>query len=158
MNSQDSSLTVGDIENGPGSSATPNDGGIQAKAKESAKAAGSAIKDEASSLGAKAAESARTAADSGKAKAAGALGHVSKIITDSAGQIDAKFGPSYGDYARKAASAIDGLAGQLDAKAVDDLVEDARGFVKRNPAIAIGAAAALGFVLTRVVKAGLDDA
>jgi ElaB/YqjD/DUF883 family membrane-anchored ribosome-binding protein len=43
----------------------------------------------------------------------------------------------------------------LKAKEHDDLIEDARGFVQKSPAIAIGTAAALGFVLVRLIQSGL---
>ncbi len=46
----------------------------------------------------------------------------------------------------------------IKQKNLDDLIEDARGFVKKSPAIAIGTAAALGFVLVRLIKSGLDAA
>ena len=38
------------------------------------------------------------------------------------------------------------------------MIDEAREFVKKSPAVAIGTAAAIGFVLARLVKAGLDDA
>ena len=44
----------------------------------------------------------------------------------------------------------------IKAKDVDDLIEDARAFVKKSPAVAIGTAAALGFVLVRLIKSGLE--
>ena len=37
---------------------------------------------------------------------------------------------------------------------MDELVEDLRGFVRKSPAVAIGAAVGLGFVLARLAKAG----
>lgn len=148
-----------DVENpfAAGAETPGNTPGMAMQIKDRAKAAGSSLKDEAGSLKAQAADKARSAADSGKAKAAGALGEVGKFLEDSAARIDEQFGPTYGDYARKAARTVEGFASGLDNKAVDDLVADARGFVKNNPVIAIGAAAAIGFILTRVVKAGLDD-
>jgi ElaB/YqjD/DUF883 family membrane-anchored ribosome-binding protein len=39
-------------------------------------------------------------------------------------------------------------------KDIDDLIADARNFVRKNPAVAIGAAAAIGFILTRLIKVG----
>ena len=38
----------------------------------------------------------------------------------------------------------------------DDIVEDTRNFVRKSPALAIGAAAAVGFLLTRLIRAGRD--
>jgi ElaB/YqjD/DUF883 family membrane-anchored ribosome-binding protein len=99
---------------------------------------------------------ARDAADRGKERASEALGGIGKILRESAGTIDDKVGAQYGDYARKAADAVDGFADKVDAKQVEDMVEDARQFVRKSPAIAIGAAAAIGFILARVVRSGRD--
>ena len=80
------------------------------------------------------------------------------LIRDSAGTIDESVGKQYGDYARSAADAVEDFAGKVDAKQVDDIVDDARNFVRKSPAIAIGAAAAVGFLISRLVRSGRDDA
>ncbi len=105
----------------------------------------------------KAADSARSAAEKGKDKTAEALGSVSKLIRDSAATIDENVGAKYGDYARSAADAVEGWGTKIDAKQVDDIAKDARDFVKNKPAVAIGAAAAIGFVLARMIRSGSDD-
>lgn len=114
------------------------------------------LKDEASKLTAKATEKARGLADEGKAKATGALDEFSKLMEDAAGTVDEKLGEQYGHYARSAAKAISGFSDGLRGKEVEDLLADAGDFVRKSPAIAIGTAAALGFVLARIVKAGVD--
>lgn len=107
---------------------------------------------------AKATDSARAAAAKGKDRATEAVGSIGKLIRDSAATIDENVGKQYGDYARGAADAVDGFAGKMDAKDVEDIVEDARQFVRKSPAVAIGAAAAIGFVLARLVRSGGKDA
>lgn len=114
------------------------------------------LKDEASKLSAKATEKARGFADEGKARATSALDEFSRLMEDAAGTVDEKLGNQYGQYARSAAQAIAGFSDDLRGKDVEDLLVDARAFVRKSPAIAIGTAAALGFVLARVVKAGVD--
>lgn len=116
------------------------------------------IKTEAGKLGSQAADKARAFAGDGKAKASGALNDFARMMEDAAGQVDEKLGEQYGQYARSAAQSLGGFASQLDAKDIDELVEDVRGFVRKSPAVAIGTAAALGFVLARVVKAGIEPA
>jgi ElaB/YqjD/DUF883 family membrane-anchored ribosome-binding protein len=118
--------------------------------------AGKSMKDEFSNLKSQAGEKARDAATRGKDRAAEALGGIGRIIRESADTIDDKVGAQYGDYARSAADAVDGFAGKVDSKAVDDIVEEARQFVRKSPAVAIGAAAAIGFVLARIVRSGRD--
>ena len=93
----------------------------------------------------------------GKDRATGALDNVARLIGDAAGTVDERVGAQYGDYTRKAAEAVASFASTLKGKDVDDLVKDAGDFVKKSPAVAIGAAAAVGFVLARLIKAGSDD-
>jgi ElaB/YqjD/DUF883 family membrane-anchored ribosome-binding protein len=103
-----------------------------------------------------AADKARTYAEDGKARASAGLDSVAKMIGDSATQIDEKLGAAYGDYARRAADAVSGFSDNLREKEVEELLDDARDLVRRSPALAIGAAAAAGFVIARLVKAGSE--
>lgn len=124
------------------------------------KPAGSAtqtFKDSAQSLKDTAADKARTYATDGKSKVTGALDNFSKVINDTAGSIDEKLGAEYGKYARQAADAVSGFATKLDAKNVDEIFDDVRTTVRKSPVAAIGIAAAVGFALTRLVKAGGED-
>lgn len=115
-----------------------------------------AAKDAASKLGGQATDKIRQFADDGKARASGALGEFAKMIDDAAGQVDDKLGAQFGGYARQASGAVGSFADTLDTKSVDELVEDARAFVQKSPAVAIGVAAALGFVVARVLRSGID--
>ncbi len=101
-------------------------------------------------------KTARSAAVVAKDKTGTAMQSLSKLITDTAGTVDAKLGPQYGDYARQAAEAVAGAADTLDSKDVDQLMAEAKDFVRKSPAEAIGAAAVVGFVLMRLAK-GSDD-
>jgi ElaB/YqjD/DUF883 family membrane-anchored ribosome-binding protein len=126
-----------------------------AKAKPNpGKAESTSVKTEFANMKDKAADRAREAADKGKDKASEALGGFGQILRDSAEQIDEKVGAQYGDYARKAADAVDDFATKMDAKQVDDILEDTRQFIRKSPGVAIGAAAAIGFVLARLVRSG----
>lgn len=127
--------------------------GGSADAKRDAK---TTIKEEAGKLGTQAADKARSFAGDGKAKASGALDEFSRMMNDAAGTVDEKLGEQYGQYARSAAQSIGGFADTLRSKEVDELLDDARAFVRKSPAVAIGTAAALGFVLARIIKAGVD--
>lgn len=86
-----------------------------------------------------------------------ALASVSKLVGDTAAGLDERLGEEYGDYARKAAGAIENAANSLAAKSPDELIDDTRDFVKRSPGIALAGAAVVGFVLARLVKTGLDS-
>lgn len=114
------------------------------------------LKDEANKLGQSGIEKAKAYAVDGKDRAGGALDEFAKLMTDAAGSVDEKLGAQYGDYARSAANSLSGFADTLRAKDVDELLNDAKDLVKKSPAVAIGTAAAVGFVLARLVKSGLD--
>ena len=114
------------------------------------------IKDNVLKFANDAGDKAKGYAEDGKTKAGGALDELAKMLKDAAGTVDEKVGDQYGQYARSAADAVSNFSDSLKSKQIDDLIEDARVFVKKSPAVAIGTAAAIGFVLARLIKAGLD--
>ena len=95
---------------------------------------------------------ARELARQGKDKTASGLDSLAKVIEDSAGTVDDKLGKQYGDFARSAATTVAGLAGTLEQQDIDELVESTREFVKKSPAVAIGSAAVVGFMLARLLR------
>ena len=95
-------------------------------------------------------------AGDGKAKAGSALDQVAQLLNDAAGQVDEKLGNQYGQYARSAADTVTSLSGAIKDKDVEELLDDARAFVTKSPAVAIGIAAALGFALARIVQSGVE--
>lgn len=149
------------IKDGPGSA------GVKAKAlplasavipAETPTSAAQTIKDGAGKLARQATDKARDYVAEGKNRAGGALDEVSRLMEDAATTVDEKIGPQYGQYARTAAEGIAGFSESLKGKEIEDLMADATAFVRKSPAVAIGIAAALGFVVARLVKAGLDAA
>jgi len=100
---------------------------------------------------------ARDAAGSAKAKTGEAMEGLAKLISETADTVDTKLGPQYGDYARQAATSVAGAAKSLDEKDIDQLLGDAWDFVRKSPAVAIGAAAIAGYVLMRLAKGSGDD-
>ena len=129
--------------------------GATIKSEASKKAA--SLKADASNLAGEAKTKAREAATKGKDKAAEAVGSLAKMLEDSAGTVDNKFGKQYGDYARTAASTVAGLASSLDKKDLDELAAATKDLVKKNPAVSVGAAAVIGFVLARLLKGSSSD-
>lgn len=86
----------------------------------------------------------------GKAKASGALLGLSKLVDENAAKIDENLGPKYGDYARSASQSLRETADTLERKSVEELGDDARTFVREKPAAAVGLAALVGFVVSRI--------
>lgn len=110
------------------------------------------IGDEVTRLAGQAGDRARELARQGKDKTASGLDSLAKVIEDSASTVDDKLGKQYGDFARSAATTVAGLAGTLEQQDIDELVESTREFVKKSPAVAIGSAAVVGFMLARLLR------
>jgi len=115
------------------------------------------VKTSSNKLAEQAAGKTRGLVGQGLERSSEALASVSKLVGDTAAGIDERLGQEYGDYARKAADAIEGAANSLASKSPDELIDDTRDFVKRSPGIALAGAAVVGFVLARLVKTGLDS-
>lgn len=117
----------------------------------------SQVREQAASLRGQATDKLRGFADDGKSRATGLLEELAGVIDDAARSIDERLGREYGDYAHRASSAVSGFTDRVRDKSVDDLVDDTRDLVRKSPAVAIAAAAVVGFALMRVVRTGLDD-
>lgn len=116
-----------------------------------------ALKDGAQKYSEAATDRIRTLADTGKERASGQLDQFSQLLNDAAAQVDDKLGAQYGDYARSAANAVCGFSNDLRNKDVEQVFDDVRELVRKSPGVAIGVAAAVGFVVARLVQAGLDN-
>lgn len=112
------------------------------------------FKSQFATLKSQASDKARDYAGQGVIRATDALDEAAKFLQDTARTVDEKLGPQYGRYGFSAAESVSGFADQLRGKEVDELVDELRGFVRKSPAVAIGAAVGLGFILARLVKAG----
>ena len=106
-------------------------------------------------LSSQAGEKARGLVSQGLERTAEALANVSKMIGDTAPGIEERLGQEYGDYARRAAGAIENAANSVASKNPDELIEDTRDFVRNSPGIALAGAAVVGFVVARLLKTGI---
>ena len=104
-----------------------------------------------------AADKARGLVGQGLERSSEALTNVSKLVGDTAAGLDERLGPEYGEYARKAANALEEAANKIGAKDADELIDDTREFVRKSPGVALAGAAIIGFALVRLVKSGLDQ-
>ena len=108
-------------------------------------------------LAGQAADKTRGLVGQGLERGSEALANVSRLVGDTATGLDDRLGAEYGDYARKAAGAIEDVANSLASKDPDELIEDTRNFVRKSPGVALAGAAIVGFALARLVKSGFDD-
>jgi hypothetical protein len=116
------------------------------------------VKEGRGKLAGQAADRTRGLVGQGLERSSEALANVSKLVGDTASGLDDRLGEEYGDYARKAATAIDDVANSLASKDPDELIEDTRNFVRKSPGVALAGAAIVGFALARLIKSGFDDA
>jgi ElaB/YqjD/DUF883 family membrane-anchored ribosome-binding protein len=106
-------------------------------------------------LASQAGERARGIVGQGLERTAEALANVSRMVSDTAPGIEERLGEEYGDYARRAAGAIENAANTIAEKDPDELIEDTRNFVRNSPGIALAGAAVVGFVVARLLKSGM---
>ncbi|HUE78486.1 MAG TPA: hypothetical protein VMN38_02490 [Sphingomicrobium sp.] len=106
-------------------------------------------------LSSQAADKTRGLVNQGLERSAEALANVGKLVGDTADGLDERLGAEYGDYARRAATAIEDTANSLATKDADELIDDTREFVRKSPGVALAGAAIIGFALARLVKTGL---
>ena len=106
-------------------------------------------------LSGQAGERARGLVTQGLERTSEALANVSKMVGDTADGIEERLGAEYGDYARRAAGAIENVANTIAEKDPDELIDDTRNFIRNSPGIALAGAAVVGFVVARLVKSGL---
>jgi len=106
-------------------------------------------------LSGQAGDRARGFVTQGLERSSEALASVGRMVGDTATGLDERLGNDYGDYARRAASAIENAANTIASKDPDELIDDARTFVRNSPGVALAGAAVVGFVVARLVKSGL---
>jgi ElaB/YqjD/DUF883 family membrane-anchored ribosome-binding protein len=106
-------------------------------------------------LSSQAGEKARGFVSQGLERTSEALANVAKMVGDTAPGIEERLGSDYGDYARRAAGAIENAANTIASKDPDELIEDTRNFVRNSPGVALAGAAVVGFVVARLFKTGL---
>ncbi len=116
------------------------------------------LRSEASKLADQVSERARSVAESGKTRATETIGSAAQFVHENADKLGEQTTPKVAEYAHQAADALDGFSQTLRTKSIDELVGDVRNFVKRSPAVAIGAAVAIGFVLTRFARSSAPAA
>ena len=106
-------------------------------------------------IASQAGDKARGLVSQGLERTSETLANVAKMVGDTAPGIDERLGEEYGQYARRAAGAIENVASAIAEKNPDELIEDTRTFVRNSPGIALAGAAVVGFVVARLLKTGL---
>ena len=100
----------------------------------------------------KVSEELRLRVDSTRTRAADALGSVAQALTSSVEQLRNENQAVPGDYVARAGNQIRRASDYLRNTTTDDLVRNAEDFARRQPAVFLGGAFALGFLAARLVK------
>ena len=157
MAEQDNELPEGTDKVVAGASVTENGEALIVREPTARDKAIDKLKTGGEKLSGQAADKARGLVGQGLERSSEALANVSKLVGDTAAGLDERLGAEYGEYARKAAGALEDAANRIAAKDADELIEDTREFVRKSPGVALAGAAIIGFALVRLVKSGLDQ-
>jgi ElaB/YqjD/DUF883 family membrane-anchored ribosome-binding protein len=131
---------------------------VRAKASEAvskladvAQQAGNQAKQTASSLASDANQKAKGFLNQQVASGAELAGHVADSARCAADSLD-RNAPQLADLMRGAAKKVEELSRDLQGQTVDDLMQTASDFTRRQPAVVFGLASLAGFLLLRVLK------
>lgn len=118
------------------------------------------VKDEVAAGKSKMADLAQTATQAGKKQldaglhqAAGQVDTFAKAVDDAANRLKSENQEGLASFATHVASSITSFADGLRERSVDDLANDARELARTNPAMFLAGSVAVGFALTRFLKA-----
>ena len=150
-------VIAGASKTSDGDTATMEDRALVSKNNDSTSERGlvDRFRDGREQLSNQAGEKARGLVSQGLERTSEALANVAKMVGDTAPGIEDRLGGEYGDYARRAAGAIENVANTIAEKDPDELIEDTRNFVRNSPGIALAGAAVVGFVVARLLKSGV---
>lgn len=102
-------------------------------------------------------EQARTSAftmmDQQKSRAADGLGSVAQALRQTGDSLRSGDQGSLSQYADRAADTVDQFSQQLRSKSVEELLDDAEDFARREPEVFLGGAVLLGLLASRFFKA-----
>ena len=116
---------------------------------------GDAVVREAQELGDRAIDTAKEMADQQKVAGAERVEHVAEAMRSSAEQLESSE-KQLAELVGTAAGQLEGLAKTLREKDLSALMAEMEDFGRRQPAVFMGAAVALGFGIARFAKAGSD--
>jgi hypothetical protein len=150
------------MERVPGSEPASTGGGDQvAQVKEQAKQQTQQVaqqaRQQASELANRGGEQVKNQLANQKHEAAQRMTPVQTALRETGQQLRKQGQGSVAEYADKAADQVERFAGYLRENDVDSLLNDARSFARRNPAVFLGSAAALGFLATRFLKSSSEE-
>lgn len=122
--------------------------------RETARSAKGEVKD----LAHEATQQAKQAAEARKANVAESISGVARALQSTATNLEGEQQDAFARLAYDASSRLQSLSSSLRDKDVDGLRRDAESFARARPALFIGGCVALGFALSRFLKASASRA
>lgn len=135
----------------PPTSSTPGD--LLSDATSAAKSAGRSVKEQATQLGKDVGEELQKSASVQKERGAEALHDFARAIERAADELEGQ-SPAVAGYIRDTAEKFRTLSANVSGKDVPELMKAVSDLARQYPAVFFGGALALGFGLTRFLKAG----
>ena len=136
---------------------TSQGGQVKEQAKQQTQQFAQQARQQASQLANRGGEQVKSQLANQKHEAAQRMTPVQTALRETGQQLRKQGQGPVADYADKAADQVERFAGYLRENDVDNLLNDARGFARNNPAVFLGSAAALGFLATRFLKSSSDE-
>jgi ElaB/YqjD/DUF883 family membrane-anchored ribosome-binding protein len=92
-------------------------------------------------------------ADEGKTQVTGTLDGLAETVRDVASKLEANGAAPFAGFVHQAADTVAGWSSAVDARSIDDLIDDTRTLVRTSPAVAVGLSIVAGLFLSRLIKA-----
>ena len=136
---------------------TSQSGQVKEQAKQQTQQVAHQARQQASDLANRGGEQLKGQLANQKHNAAQRMSPVQAALRETAQQLRNQGQGPVADYADSAADQVERFAGYLRENDVDSLLNDARGFARRNPAVFLGSGVALGFLATRFLKSSSQE-
>jgi hypothetical protein len=141
-----------------GNSSPTQDQSAVDKAKETASNVASQAKDAASSVVSQAQGAVQPQVESQKARAADQLGSLADAARETSQKLHQKYQHGVADVVDKGADRIEYVANYLRNHDLGQVVDDVENYSRRQPAMFVGGALALGFIAARFLKSSREKA
>jgi hypothetical protein len=143
----------------PGQTGSGNQGGqVTEQAKQQGQQIAQQARQQAGDLANRGTEQVKSQLANQKHEASQRMVPIQSALRETGQQLRKQGQGSVAGYADQAADQVERFSGYLRETEVDEIVDEARGFARRRPAVFLGGAVALGFLATRFLKSTSQEA
>ncbi len=141
---------------GPGTSGSDNQ--VTDQAKQQTQRLAQQARQQAGQLANRGSEQVKSQLDNQKHQAAQRMVPVQSALRETAHQLRSQGQGPMAQYADRTSDQVERFSGYLRETDVDEIIDEVRGFARRRPAIFLGSAATLGFLVARFLKSSSQEA